>query len=107
LQRNSGPVAAIISFINRKPIQTRNRALKPHYEIVLFRPFGKIRLIWSYFETEPDAGFFLGVKGAIGGRIEPGLDRVEGGGLWGNYVLDRFPQSGRRLTHPSEKSDYV
>jgi hypothetical protein len=41
---------------------------------VLFRPFGKIRLIWGYFETEPDMAFFSGGGVIIGGWIEPGLD---------------------------------
>jgi hypothetical protein len=43
---------------------------------VLFRPFGKISPIWGYFQSEPDTGFFLGDQGAIGARIEPGLDEV-------------------------------
>jgi hypothetical protein len=67
---------AIISFINRKPIRARNRALKPQYEGVLIRQIGKIRLIWGYLEKEPDTGFFWGDQKANGAQIEPGLCRV-------------------------------
>jgi hypothetical protein len=34
-------------------------ALKRVYVNVLFRPIGKIGLIWAYFKTEPYTGFFL------------------------------------------------
>ena len=43
---------------------------------LLFRPIAKIRLIWAYFETEPDTGFFWDAKRAIGGWIGPGWDEV-------------------------------
>ncbi len=71
---------AIISFINRKPIRARNRALKPQYEGVLIRPIGKIRLIWGYLETTSLYGLLLGCE--VGnrrlnwGRIGLGNDGV-------------------------------
>ncbi len=51
-------------------------ASKRVYVNVLFRPIGKIRLIWAYLETGPDAGFFLVGQWVIGGHIEPGLGDV-------------------------------
>jgi hypothetical protein len=80
------------------------RALKSHYEIVLFRPIDKIRLIRGYSETEPVTGFFWGVREVIGGRTGPGLDREGRGGLWGNNAGDRVSRSGRRLLPAAEKS---
>jgi hypothetical protein len=69
-------LAAVIFTINRKPIRAMDRASKRECVNVLFRPFGKIRLIWGYFRSEPDTGFFLGEGWVIGGRIEPGLGWV-------------------------------
>jgi hypothetical protein len=67
-------LAAVIFPINRKPMRVRKTASKRVYVIVLFRPIGKIRHIWGYFESEPDTGFFWGAKEAIGAQFGAGLD---------------------------------
>jgi hypothetical protein len=75
-------------------------ALKREYVNVLFRPFSKIRLIWVYFETEPDTGFFWSTKGSIEAQIEPGLDAL--GGIAPTPVpgLAGFPLTGQIQTKP-------
>jgi hypothetical protein len=69
-------LAAIIFLLNRKHDRTQEQPSKRVYEDVLFRPFGKIRLIWGYLETEPDTGFFWMRKRVIGAQFGGGLDEV-------------------------------
>jgi hypothetical protein len=64
-------------------MRARVRALKPQYAIVLICPIGKIRLIWRYFETEPDMGSVWSAREVIRGHIEAGLN-----GLIGSVSLE-------------------
>ena len=50
------PKTASFFILNRKPIRAWKPPSKRFYEVFLFRPIGKIRLIWAFFNSEPDSG---------------------------------------------------
>jgi len=74
---------------DRNPVRVKNGSQKRFYEIVLICPIAQIRLIWGYFETEPDTGFFLGCQTPIGGHIGAGLGVPSHYGSWDSRPGDQ------------------